>query len=161
MSNNFNIRPAQPEEAGLVLAFIKKLAEYEKCSDEVVADEATLYESLFVEHSAEVVFAEEDGEVIGFALFFHNFSTFVGRKGLYLEDLFILPEKRGKGYGKALLKYLANLAVERNCGRMEWICLDWNQPALKVYRSIGAIPMDEWTVQRLDEQALKQFAEKG
>ena len=161
MSNNFNIRPAQPEEAGLVLAFIKKLAEYEKCSDEVVANEATLYESLFVEHSAEVVFAEEDGEVIGFALFFHNFSTFVGRKGLYLEDLFILPEKRGKGYGKALLKYLANLAVERNCGRMEWICLDWNQPALKVYRSIGAIPMDEWTVQRLDEQALKQFAEKG
>ena len=160
MSNNLNIRPAQPEEAGLVLAFIKKLAEYEKCSDEVVADEATLYESLFVEHSAEVVFAEEDGEVIGFALFFHNFSTFVGRKGLYLEDLFILPEKRGKGYGKALLKYLANLAVERNCGRMEWICLDWNQPALKVYRSIGAIPMDEWTVQRLDEQALKQFAER-
>ena len=161
MSNNFNIRPAQPEETGLVLAFIKKLAEYEKCSDEVVADEATLYESLFVEHSAEVVFAEEDGEVIGFALFFHNFSTFVGRKGLYLEDLFIIPEKRGKGYGKALLKYLANLAVERNCGRMEWICLDWNQPALKVYRSIGAIPMDEWTVQRLDEQALKQFAERG
>ena len=161
MSNNLNIRPAQPEEAGLVLAFIKKLAEYEKCSDEVVADEATLYESLFVEHSAEVVFAEEDGEVIGFALFFHNFSTFVGRKGLYLEDLFILPEKRGKGYGKALLKYLANLAVERNCGRMEWICLDWNQAALKVYRSIGAIPMDEWTVQRLDEQALKQLAERG
>ena len=161
MSNNFNIRPAQPEETGLVLAFIKKLAEYEKCSDELVADEATLYESLFVEHSAEVVFAEEDGEVIGFALFFHNFSTFVGRKGLYLEDLFIIPEKRGKGYGKALLKYLANLAVERNCGRMEWICLDWNQPALKVYRSIGAIPMDEWTVQRLDEQALKQFAGRG
>ena len=161
MSNNFNIRPAHPQEAGLVLAFIKKLAEYEKCSDEVVADEATLYESLFVEHSAEVVFAEEGGEVIGFALFFHNFSTFVGRKGLYLEDLFILPEKRGRGYGKALLKYLANLAVERNCGRMEWICLDWNQPALKVYRSIGAIPMDEWTVQRLDEQALKQFAERG
>ena len=161
MSNNLNIRPAHLQEAGLVLAFIKKLAEYEKCSDEVVANEATLYESLFVEHSAEVVFAEEDGEVIGFALFFHNFSTFVGRKGLYLEDLFILPKKRGKGYGKALLKYLAKLAVERNCGRMEWICLDWNQPALKVYRSIGAIPMDEWTVQRLDEQALKQFAERG
>ena len=161
MNNNFNIRPAQPEEAGLVLAFIKKLAVYEKCADEVVADEVTLHNSLFVEHSAEVVFAEEDGEVIGFALFFHNFSTFVGRKGLYLEDLFILPEKRGNGYGKALLKYLANLAVERNCGRMEWICLDWNQPALKVYRSIGAIPMDEWTVQRLDEQELKQFAERG
>ena len=141
-----------------MLEFIKRLAEYEKCADEVVADEATLRHSLFEERSAEVVFAEEDGVVIGFALFFHNFSTFVGRKGLYLEDLFIIPEKRGKGYGKALLKYLANLAVERNCGRMEWICLDWNKPALKVYRSIGAIPMDEWTVQRLNEETLKQFA---
>ena len=158
MNDNFAIRPARLEEAGLVLEFIKKLAVYEKCADEVVADEATLRHSLFVEHSAEVVFAEENGEVIGFALFFHNFSTFVGRKGLYLEDLFILPEKRGKGYGKAMLKYLARLAVERNCGRMEWICLDWNQNALKVYRSIGAIPLDEWTVQRLDEHALKSFA---
>lgn len=158
MKNNFNVRPAQPGEEGLVLEFIKRLAEYEKCADEVVADEATLRHSLFEERSAEVVFAEEDGVVIGFALFFHNFSTFVGRKGLYLEDLFIIPEKRGKGYGKALLKYMANLAVERNCGRMEWICLDWNKPALKVYRSIGAIPMDEWTVQRLNEETLKQFA---
>ncbi len=159
MEPKFNIRPAREDEAGLVLDFIKKLAEYEKCSDEVVADEATLYNSLFVERSAEVVFAEENSSVVGFALFFHNFSTFVGRKGLYLEDLFILPEKRGKGYGKALLKYLANIAVERNCGRMEWICLDWNKPSLAIYRSIGAIPMDEWTVQRLNEPALKQFAE--
>ena len=158
MSNSFNIRPAKPEEAGLVLEFIKKLGVYEKCADEVVADEATVYHSLFVERSAEVVFAEEDGAVVGFALFFHNFSTFVGRKGLYLEDLFILPEKRGRGYGKALLKHLAKIAVERHCGRMEWICLDWNEPALKVYRSIGAVPMDEWTVQRLDEGALKRFA---
>ena len=157
-NNKFIIRPAKPNEAGLVLEFINKLAVYEKCADEVVADEATLYHSLFVEKSAEVVFAEEDGVVIGFALFFHNFSTFVGRKGLYLEDLFIIPEKRGLGYGKALLKHLAKIAVERHCGRMEWICLDWNQSALKVYRSIGAIPMDEWTVQRLDEEALKQFA---
>ena len=158
MNNNPNIRPAKPEECKLVLEFIKKLADYEKCSNEVIADEETLYHSLFVEHSAEVLFAEEEGAVVGFALFFHNFSTFVGRKGLYLEDLFILPEKRGRGYGKALLKHLARLAVERNCGRMEWICLDWNQPAIKVYRSIGAIPMDEWTVQRLDETALKKFA---
>ena len=158
MNKNFSIRPAKPEETGLVLGFIRKLAAYEKCADEVVADEATLYHSLFVEHSAEVVFAEEDGAVVGFALFFHNFSTFVGRKGLYLEDLFILPEKRGLGYGRALLKYLARLAVECHCGRMEWICLDWNQPALKVYRSIGAVPMDEWTVQRLDEAALRRFA---
>ena len=158
---NFTIRPAKETEAGLILEFIKKLAAYEKCSDEVVADEATIYNSIFVEKAAEVVFAEEDGVVIGFALFFHNFSTFVGRKGLYLEDLFIIPEKRGLGYGKAILKYLANIAVERHCGRMEWICLDWNQPALKVYRSIGAIPMDEWTVQRLDETALKRFAEEA
>ena len=158
-NHTFTIRPAKPEETGLVLEFIQKLAVYEKCADEVVADEATLYHSLFEEKSAEVVFAEEDGVVIGFALFFHNFSTFVGRKGLYLEDLFIVPERRGWGYGKALLKYLANLAVERNCGRMEWICLDWNKPALNVYRSIGAVPMDEWTMQRLDEISLKKFAE--
>ena len=157
-NTKFTIRPARPNEAGLVLEFINKLAVYEKCADEVVADETTLYHSLFVEKSAEVVFAEEDGVVIGFALFFHNFSTFVGRKGLYLEDLFIIPEKRGLGYGKALLNHLAKIAVERHCGRMEWICLDWNKPALKVYRSIGAIPMDEWTVQRLDEDALKKFA---
>ena len=154
-----NIRPAKPDEAGLVLDFIKKLAVYEKCADDVVADEATLRHSLFVEHAAEVVFAEENGTVVGFALFFHNFSTFVGRKGMYLEDLFVLPEKRGRGYGKALLKYVAKLAVERNCGRMEWICLDWNESALSVYRSMGAEPLSEWTVQRLDEQALKRFAE--
>ena len=154
-----NIRPAKPDEAGLVLDFIKKLAVYEKCADDVVADEATLRHSLFVEHAAEVVFAEEDGTVVGFALFFHNFSTFVGRKGMYLEDLFVLPEKRGRGYGKALLKYVAKLAVERNCGRMEWICLDWNESALSVYRSMGAEPLSEWTVQRLDEHALKRFAE--
>ena len=155
----FQIRPAKETEAGLILEFIKKLAVYEKCSDEVVADEATIYNSIFVEKAAEVVFAEEDGLVIGFALFFHNFSTFVGRKGLYLEDLFIIPEKRGLGYGKAILKYLANIAVERNCGRMEWICLDWNAPSLAFYRSIGTIPMDEWTVQRMTENVVKGFAE--
>ena len=154
----FKIRPAKETEAGLILEFIKKLAAYEKCSDEVVADEQTIYNSIFVEKAAEVVFAEEDGVVIGFALFFHNFSTFVGRKGLYLEDLFIIPEKRGLGYGKAILKYLANIAVERHCGRMEWICLDWNAPSLAFYRSIGAIPMDEWTVQRMHEDVVKSFA---
>lgn len=155
---SFNIRPAKETEAGLILGFIKKLADYEKCSDEVVADEATIYNSIFVEKAAEVIFAEEDGVVIGFALFFHNFSTFVGRKGLYLEDLFIIPEKRNLGYGKAILKYLANIAVERNCGRMEWICLDWNAPSLAFYRSIGAVPMDEWTVQRMQENVVKTFA---
>ena len=155
----FTIRPARPDEAGLVLEYIRKLALYEKCADDVVADETTLRQSLFVERAAEVVFGEEDGVVVGFALFFHNFSTFVGRKGMYLEDLFILPEKRGRGYGKALLKYVARIAVERNCGRMEWICLDWNESALSIYRSIGAVPLSDWTVQRMDGQALKQFAE--
>lgn len=154
----FNIRPARPDEAGVVLDLIKQLAVYEKCESDVVADEATIHQSLFVERSAEVVLAEEDGSVVGFALFFHNFSTFVGRKGMYLEDLFVIPEKRGLGYGKALLKYVAKVAVERNCGRMEWICLDWNEPTLKIYRSIGAVPMSEWTVQRLNEQSLKEFA---
>ena len=154
-----NIRPARPDEAGLVLDFIKRLAEYEQCTDDVVADEATIYNSLFVERSAEVVFAEEDGTVVGFALFFHNFSTFVGRKGMYLEDLFVLPEKRGLGYGKALLKHVARIAVERNCGRMEWICLDWNESALSIYRSIGATPLSDWTVQRLEEQTLNEFAQ--
>ena len=154
----FNIRPARPDEAGVVLDLIKQLAVYERSENDVLADEATIRQSLFVERSAEVVLAEEDGMVVGFALFFHNFSTFVGRKGMYLEDLFVIPEKRGLGYGKALLKYVAKLAVQRNCGRMEWICLDWNEPSLRIYRSIGAIPMSDWTVQRLDEQALKAFA---
>ena len=154
----FNIRPARPYEAGVVLDLIKQLAVYERCENDVVADEATIRQSLFVERSAEVVLAEEEGMVVGFALFFHNFSTFVGRKGMYLEDLFVIPEKRGLGYGKALLKYVAKLAVQRNCGRMEWICLDWNKPSLRIYRSIGAVPMSDWTVQRLDEQALKAFA---
>ena len=154
----FNIRPARPDEAGVVLDLIKQLAVYERCENDVVADKATIRQSLFVERSAEVVLAEEEGMVVGFALFFHNFSTFVGRKGMYLEDLFVIPEKRGLGYGKALLKYVAKLAVQRNCGRMEWICLDWNEPSLRIYRSIGAVPMSDWTVQRLDEQALKAFA---
>ena len=154
----FNIRPARPDEAGVVLDLIKQLAVYERCENDVVADEATILQSLFVERSAEVVLAEEEGMVVGFALFFHNFSTFVGRKGMYLEDLFVIPEKRGLGYGKALLKYVAKLAVQRNCGRMEWICLDWNEPSLRIYRSIGAVPMSDWTLQRLDEQALKAFA---
>ncbi len=151
-------RFAEEKDCGRILEFIRELAAYEKMSEQVVATEALLREWIFVRKKAEVLFACAEGKEVGFALFFHNFSTFVGRKGLYLEDLFILPEKRGRGYGKALLKYLAKLAVERHCGRMEWICLDWNKPALKVYGSIGAVPMDEWTVQRLDETALKKFA---
>ena len=157
--SSFTIRPAKPDEAGIILDLINQLAVYEKCENDVVADEATIYHSLFVERSAECLLGEEDEKVVGFALFFHNFSTFVGRKGLYLEDLFILPEKRGRGYGKAFLKHLAMIAVERGCGWMEWICLDWNESALSVYRSIGAAPLSEWTIQRLDEEALKRFAE--
>lgn len=155
----FTIRPARPDEAGTVLEYIQKLALYEKLPNEVSATEETLYQSLFVQHDAEVVFGEEDGTIVGFALFFHNFSTFVGRKGLYLEDLFVLPKKRGLGYGKALLQHLAQLAVERNCGRMEWVCLDWNKPSIDFYKSIGAVPMDEWTVYRLTEEKLKEFAD--
>ena len=158
--SEFTIRPARADETGVVLDLIRQLAAYEKCSDEVVADENTLHHSLFVEHSAEVLLGEEDGAVIGFALFFHNFSTFVGWKGLYLEDLFIIPEKRGRGYGKAFLRHLARLAEERGCGRMEWVCLDWNAPALRLYRSIGAAPLDDWTIQRLDENAIRRFAEQ-
>ena len=159
IQHRFNIRPAQPDEAGLVLDFINRLAVYEKCADEVVADVATIHHSLFVEHAAEVVFAEEDGVVVGFALFFHNFSTFLGRAGIYLEDLFVLPEYRGKGYGKAILKQLARIAVERKCGRLEWVCLDWNQPSIDFYLSLGAEPMKDWTVYRLTGQTLTDLSE--
>ena len=153
----FEIRPAKETEASLVLDFIKKLATYEKMLDEVEATEATIYDSLFVKHDAEVVFGCEDGIHVGFALFFHNFSTFVGRKGLYLEDLFVIPEKRGLGYGKALLLHLAHLAKERHCGRMEWVCLDWNTPSINFYKSLGAKPMDDWTIYRLDEKRLGEM----
>ena len=139
----FEIRPAREDEAALVLDFIKKLAVYEKMIDEVEATVETIYDSLFVKHDAEVVFGCEDGVPVGFALFFHNFSTFVGRKGLYLEDLFVIPEKRGLGYGKALLLYLARLAKERHCGRMEWVCLDWNQPSNEYARHQRSLPRRE------------------
>lgn len=153
----FEIRKAEENEAGLVLEFIKKLAAYEKMIDEVEADEATIYDSLFVKKDAEVVFGCEDGVPVGFALFFHNFSTFVGRKGLYLEDLFVIPEKRSLGYGKALLLHLAHLAKERHCGRMEWVCLDWNTPSINFYKSLGAKPMDDWTIYRFDENTLQEL----
>ena len=155
--SKFEIRPAQENESALVLDFIKKLATYEKMLDEVEATSETIHDSLFVKHDAEVVFCCEDGVPVGFALFFHNFSTFVGRKGLYLEDLFVIPEKRGLGYGKALLLYLAHLAKERHCGRMEWVCLDWNQPSINFYKSLGAKPMEEWTIYRLDEKRLGEM----
>ena len=128
-------------------------------SDQVVATESLLREWIFEKQKAEVIFACEDGKEVGFALFFHNFSTFLGRAGIYLEDLFILPEYRGKGYGKGLLRKLAQIAEERGCGRLEWWCLDWNKPSIDLYRSLGAEPMDEWTTYRLTGEKLKEMAE--
>ena len=152
-------RFAREGDAPLILQFIRGLAEYEKMLDLVVADEATLADQLFQKKNAEVIFALEDGKEVGFALFFHNFSTFLGRSGLYLEDLFVLPEYRGKGYGKAILKKLASIAVERGCGRMEWWCLDWNKPSIDFYLSLNAEPMEEWTTYRLEGETLRALAE--
>ena len=151
-------RFANEDDCGLILEFIKALAAYEKMSDEVVATESLLREWIFDKQKAEVIFACEDGKEVGFALFFHNFSTFLGRAGIYLEDLFVLPEYRGRGYGKGLLKKLAQIAEERGCGRLEWWCLDWNQPSIDLYRSLGAEPMDEWTTYRLTGEKLKEMA---
>jgi len=155
------IRYAEPKDAALVHRFIYELAVYEKMEDQVVATEEMIAEYLFEKHGAEVIFAVEDGKEVGFALFFHNFSTFVGRAGLYLEDLYVQPEHRGKGYGKALFLELARLAVERNCGRMEWCCLNWNTPSIGFYRSMDAIPMEEWTTYRLAGDALKNAAQQA
>ena len=142
-----------------ILEFIRALAAYEKMSDEVVATEELLREWIFEKKKAEVLFACEDGKEVGFALFFHNFSTFLGRVGIYLEDLFVLPEYRGKGYGTGLLKKLAQIAVERGCGRLEWWCLDWNQPSIDLYRSLGAELMDKWTTYRLTGETLEKMAQ--
>lgn len=155
----FKIRAAQEADAPLILSFIRELAEYEKLTHEVIACEDDLRRSLFgARPAAEVIIGDHGGSPVAFALFFHNFSTFLGKPGLYLEDLFVKPEMRGKGIGKAMLAYLAQLALERGCGRFEWSVLDWNEPAIRFYRSIGAVPMDEWTVQRLDGQALESLA---
>jgi GNAT superfamily N-acetyltransferase len=153
------IRPAQRQDVPIMMAFIRRLAEYEQLLDTVTATEEMLEEWMFVRNRAEALIAEAGGQAVGFALYFHNFSTFVGRAGLYIEDLFVLPEYRGKGYGKALLKALARVAVERECGRMEWACLDWNAPSIKFYLSVGAKPMDEWTVYRLVGDELNNLAE--
>jgi len=153
------IRPAVREDTGRILAFIRELAAYEKLAHEAVADEAGLARQLFgPTPRAEVLIAEVDGEAAGFALFFHNFSTFVGKPGLYLEDLFVRPQHRGLGLGKRLMARLAKLAVERDCGRFEWSVLDWNTPAIDFYRGLGAVGMDDWTVQRVAGDALTALA---
>lgn len=156
MKSKTSIRSARAEDVSTLLGLIQELADYEKLADEVVATPALLAEALFGERAvAEAVLAEWEGEVVGFALWFRNFSTFVGRPGLYLEDLFVRESHRGRGIGKALLLHLAAIARERGYGRMEWSVLDWNRPAIDFYRSLGALPMDEWTVFRLDRQALE------
>jgi GNAT superfamily N-acetyltransferase len=156
------IVPATERDLSLVLSFIRKLAEYEKLSHQVVATEDLLREGLFGERRvAEVVLAYLDEEPVGFALYFHNFSTFVGRAGIYLEDLFVEPQHRGKGVGKALLAYVANIAVERKCGRFEWAVLDWNTPSIEFYKSLGAVPLDDWTLFRLTGDALHRVANSG
>ena len=152
-------RYAERKDCALILQFIKELADYEKMLDEVVATEELLKEWIFEKKKAEVIFAMEGETEVGFALFFHNFSTFLGREGIYLEDLFVLPEHRGKGYGKGLLKQLAKIAVERGCGRLEWWCLDWNKPSIDFYLSLGAEPMEDWTVYRIAGDTLIHMAE--
>jgi len=159
MSNNqLEFRYAERKDISLILHFIKELAAYEKMLDEVVATEELLEEWIFDKEKAEVIFAVENGREVGFALFFHNFSTFLGRPGIYLEDLFVSPDYRGKGYGKAILKKLAGIAVERGCGRLEWSCLDWNKPSIDFYLSLGAEPMKDWTVYRAAGDTLKRLA---
>ena len=156
--SNKSIRFATVDDVSIILDFIKGIAEYEKMSDQVVANERLLKEQIFEKQNAEVIFALEDGVEVGFALFFHNFSTFLGRSGLYLEDIYVKPEYRKKGHGKALITKLAQIAVERGCGRMEWCCLDWNQPSIDFYRSLGAVSMDEWTTYRLSGESLSKLA---
>ena len=156
----FTISTAVREDVPQILQFIRRLAEYEHLENEVVATEALLEEWLFDKEKAEVLIAREGETPVGFALYFHNFSTFLGRAGIYLEDLFVLEEYRGRGYGKALLRRLAQIALERGCGRLEWCCLDWNQPSIDFYRSLGAVPMSDWTIYRLTGETLNNMAKE-
>lgn len=154
-----NFRFAKESDCALIIRSIDELAAYENMSDQVVATEELLREWIFEKHKAEVIFALEGDKEVGFALFFHNFSTFLGRAGIYLEDLFVLPEYRGKGYGRGLLKKLAQTALDRGCGRLEWACLDWNKPSIDFYIAMGAPPMNDWTTYRLTGETLKKMAE--
>lgn len=158
MKQKLTFRYAERKDVATILGFIRDLATYENMLDEVIATESLLEEWIFDKNKAEVILASVENEDIGFALFFHNFSTFLGRAGIYLEDLYVKPEFRGKGYGKAMLKRLAEIAVERKCGRLEWSCLDWNKPSIDFYLSVGAEPMDDWTVYRLTGESLGALA---
>ena len=157
MDGDFQIRFADRADVPLILDFVRELAEYERLADEVVATEDLLSEWLFEKEKAEALIGELDGNPVAFALFFHNFSTFLGRAGIYLEDLYVRPEARGIGIGKAMLKHIAKLTVERGCGRLEWWCLDWNQNSISFYLSLGAEAMDDWTVYRLTGDTLTSF----
>lgn len=159
MSDVLDFRYAERKDAGLILKFIKDLAKYEKMENEVIATEALLKEWIFDKQKAEVIFVLKDGKEVGFALFFHNFSTFLGRAGIYLEDLYVMPKHRGFGYGRAILRKLAQIAVERGCGRLEWWCLDWNKPSIDFYLSLGAEPMSDWTAYRIAGDTLNKLAE--
>ena len=159
-STNFLIRQATEQDVPLIRSFIRQLAEYERLSHEAIMTEETLRKSLFGERRyAEVLLGYANDQPVAFAVFFHNFSTFLGRRGLYLEDLFVLPAYRSRGVGRRLLSHLAGIAIERKCGRMEWWVLDWNESAIRFYRSIGAVPKDEWTVYRLGGDALARLAD--
>ena len=151
-------RIAERKDCALILSFIKELAKYEHLENEVVATEKLLEEWIFDKNKAEVLFVLEEGKEVGFALYFHNFSTFLGRAGIHLEDLFVLPEYRGKGYGKAILKKLAQITVQRGCGRLEWCCLDWNTPSINFYESLKAKPLSEWTIFRVTGDTLNELA---
>lgn len=160
LDNQFSIRFAEEEDLKLILDLIKELAVYEKMLDEVVATEESLREYLFVKEMAEVIIGEYENEPVAFALFFPNFSTFLGKPGLYLEDLYIKPEMRGKGLGRKIFTFLANLTRERNYGRLEWVCLDWNEPSIRFYKKMGGIPMDDWTTYRMQGESLKKLADQ-
>lgn len=155
---SFTIRKATENDIPTILHLITQLAIYEKLEHEVVATEETLKQTIFVQNYAEVIIGEEGGQPVGFALFFHNYSTFLSKPGIYLEDLFVEVAHRGKGYGKKLLAELARIAKERNCGRLEWSVLNWNTPSIEFYKSLGAKPMDEWTVYRMTEQEINDLA---
>ncbi len=162
LDDKLRIREAKPEDVPLILQLIRELADYEKLSHEVVADEKTLRETLFGERKyAEILIAEYNGQPAGQALFFHNYSTFIGRPGIYLEDIYVRPSLRGKGIGKSLLKSLIKLAKERNCGRVEWAVLDWNEPSIQFYKKMGAVPMDEWTVFRVTQDKFDDIIKGG
>lgn len=163
MENNkskFNIREAQKEDVNLILELIKELAAYEKLTDKVTASEDVLYDSIFVKKKAEVIIAEYEDKPIGYGLYFYNFSTFLGKHGVYLEDIYIKPEYRGMGFGKNILSFIAKRGKEQGCERFEWACLNWNEPSIKFYKQMGAHPMDEWVIYRLENKALNDLAEE-